>query len=84
MDRKPAEVRHPGEHLRDELIARGWDYMELSHIVGYDASFIADICREKQDIVPEIAERLSKALGTSADYWLNLQREWDEFQERSK
>jgi plasmid maintenance system antidote protein VapI len=76
--RKPAEVFHPGVHLLDELDARHLDLWDFSLKIGYGRNFIEYICKGNQDINPEIAERLSKALGMSAEYWLSLQRAWDE------
>lgn len=78
MDRKPAEIFHPGVHLRDELDERGWESITLQELSGIPSEIISMIRLQKTDITPEIAERLSKALGTSPEYWLNLQKAWDE------
>jgi addiction module HigA family antidote len=78
MDRKPAEVFHPGVHLLDELHARGLQWNSLALQIGMSAWEVEKIIYGKKDITQEIANKLSKALGTSAEYWLSLQRAWDE------
>jgi addiction module HigA family antidote len=35
------------------------------------------LVRGKRGITPDTALRLEKALGMSADFWLNLQLRWD-------
>ena len=36
-----------------------------------------EICRGKRGISAEMAMKLSKALGGSAQFWLNLQNNWE-------
>ncbi len=80
MNRKPAEVCHPGEHLRDELEARGLSMNDFARKCVYPKWFIRKVVNGKENINNKIAETFGKALGTSAEYWTNLQRAWDEFQ----
>ena len=84
MDRKPAEVCHPGEHLADELNARHLFYEDFCDDTGFQLGTMIGLLGGDIDITPEIADGLSNVLGMSAFYWLNLQRAWDDFQERSK
>lgn len=70
--RKPAEVFHPGEILLDELNARGWSQLEFAEILGRPYQAINEIVKGKKRITPETAKELSAALGTSAEFWLNL------------
>lgn len=79
MDRKPAEVFRPGEHLRDELKARGYIGISiLSDEFGIYFHDIFNLIMESVDITEEIATVLADKLGTSPEFWLNLQRAWDE------
>jgi HTH-type transcriptional regulator / antitoxin HigA len=79
MDRKPAEVFHPGEHLRDELRARGYiGISALSDVFGIYFHDIFNLIMESVDLTEEIATVLADKLGTSTELWLNLQRAWDE------
>jgi HTH-type transcriptional regulator / antitoxin HigA len=72
-DRVPAEVFPPGEFLRDELEARGWNQTEFAEILGREPRVVNEIILAKRAITPETALELSAALGTSAQFWLNLE-----------
>lgn len=71
--RRPAEVFSPGEFLRDELEERGWTQADLADIVGRPIGTVNEIIKGKRKITPETAQGLSAALGTSAEFWLNLE-----------
>jgi HTH-type transcriptional regulator / antitoxin HigA len=70
--RGPAETFSPGEYLRDELDARGWTQIDLAAILGRPLRLVSDVILGKRGITPETATGLAKALGTSAELWLNL------------
>lgn len=72
VSRKPAEVFSPGEILRDELEERGWSQADLAQIMGRPSNVITHILAGKRGITPETARGLSAALGTSAEFWMNL------------
>ncbi len=78
MDRKPAEVCHPGEHMDDEISSRHWYPALLAAISDVPEDIIWRIREGKQGITLAVAIGFAKAFGTSADYWMNLQRAWDE------
>lgn len=71
-DRRPAEVFHPGEHLLDELNARGWTQTEFAEIVGRPVRTVNEIVNGRRGITPETARGFAAALGTSPEFWLNL------------
>lgn len=71
--RRPAEVFPPGEFLREELEYRGWTEAGLSEILGRSQRLVGEMVSGKRGISPEIAKGLAAALGTSAEFWLNLQ-----------
>lgn len=73
MNYAPAEVLPAGEHLADELEARGWTQAELAEILGRPAQFVSEIISGKKEITRESAAQIAAALGTSAEVWLNLQ-----------
>lgn len=75
-ERKPAEVFPAGEFLREELEARGWTQGDLASILGRSQRLVNEVITGKRSITPETAKGLSEALGTSADFWLNLQNTW--------
>lgn len=68
----PAEAFPPGEFLRDELEERGWTQEEFARIIGRPAPLVSEIIRNKRGIAPEIARLIGEALGTSAQFWMNL------------
>lgn len=71
--RRPAEVFPPGDFLRDELEERGWTQADLAEIVGRPVGTVNEIIKGKRKITPETARGLSSALGTSAEFWMNLE-----------
>lgn len=72
-DRVPAEVFPPGEFLRDALEDRGWNQTEFAEIIGRPPRVVNEIIAAKRAVTPETARELAAALGTSAQYWLNLE-----------
>ena len=68
-----AEVFPAGEHLADELEARGWTQAEFAEILGRPAQFVSEIISGKKEITRQSAAQIGAALGTSAEMWLNLQ-----------
>ena len=69
----PAEVFPVGEHLADELERRGWTQGDLADVLARPAQFVSEVVSGKKEITRESAAQLGAALGTSAEYWLNLQ-----------
>lgn len=70
---KPVRVFSPGRVLSEELEARGWTEKELAEIIGRPPQTINEIVRGSKQITPETAIELSQALGTSAEFWTNLE-----------
>jgi antitoxin HigA-1 len=69
---------HPGEVLREEfLIPLGLSAGALAKACGVPRTRIERIASEETSITADTALRLGKALGTSAQLWLNLQNEFD-------
>lgn len=73
IDRIPAEVFAPGEFIRDAIVHHGWTQTELAEIIGRSVRIVDEIIAAKRSITPEIARELAAALGTSAQYWTNLE-----------
>ncbi|OEU68871.1 MAG: addiction module antidote protein, HigA family [Desulfobacterales bacterium S5133MH16] len=68
---------HPGEVLKDELEEIGLTQTALASHIGVLPKTINEICRGKRGISAEMAVKLSKALGGSPQFWLNLQNNWE-------
>ena len=72
-DRVPAKVFPPGEFLRDELEARNWTQTEFAEIIRRPPRLVNEVIAGKRGISPDTARKFSAALGTSAQFWLNLE-----------
>jgi addiction module HigA family antidote len=68
---------HPGEVLRDELEEIRFTQSALAKHIGVLPKTINEICRKKRGISADMAMKLSKALGGSPRFWLNLQNNWE-------
>ncbi len=85
MTRTPAEVFPPGQFLQEELDARGWTTADLAQRMGGDPAvdqLAVDIMigcgpEDKGILMGRgMAEGLALALGTSTEFWGNLDRAW--------
>ena len=69
---------HPGEILSKEFLnPMGLTRYRLSRDTGLLQTSIAGIIRGRKKITPETALKLSRYFGTSAKFWLDLQRDFD-------
>jgi addiction module HigA family antidote len=69
---------HPGEVLREEfLVPLGLSPGALAKAMGVPRTRVERIAAESTGVTADTALRLSKALGTSAQVWLNLQNRYD-------
>ena len=66
---------HPGEILREDFLPDcRLSASALAAAVGVSRQSINELLRERRAVSPEMALRLAKVFGTSAEFWLNLQR----------
>jgi antitoxin HigA-1 len=70
-------VSHPGRFLKRELIARGLSANQLSLDIGVPSGRITDIINERRSITADTALRLGRYFGNSAQFWFNLQSQYD-------
>jgi addiction module HigA family antidote len=69
---------HPGEVLREEfLFPLQMSAGALAKACGLPRTRIERIANEQTGITADTALRLAKALGTTAQLWLNLQNDHD-------
>ena len=69
---------HPGEILLEEFLRPiGQTQVALAAHVGVPVQRINELVRGKRGVTPETAWLLSQALGTSPEFWLNLQSSYD-------
>src|SRR6202046_2493785 len=69
---------HPGEVLREEfLVPLNMSAGALAKACGVPRTRIERLASEQIGITADTALRLSKALGTTPELWLNLQTSFD-------
>ena len=69
---------HPGEILREEfMIPLGLNAHALAMALRVPAPRINDIVRERRTVTADTALRLARYFGTSAEFWLGLQSDYD-------
>ena len=69
---------HPGEILREEfLIPMKLNAHALAMALRLPAPRINDIVRERRGVSADTALRLARYFGTSAEFWLGLQADFD-------
>lgn len=68
---------HPGEHLAEILEELGITQYRLAKAIGTPPRRINEIVRGNRSVTADTALRIGKALGTTPEYWLNLQRMYD-------
>jgi len=68
---------HPGEILEDELEELGLSANALARCLSVPANRISFIINGKRSITADTALRLAKFFGTSPEFWLNLQSDFD-------
>lgn len=82
--REPAEVFPPGEHIKDELDARGWTIEEFAKRIDSPVGLIERIISGEQLISIHNAQKIGDAFGTSCMIWLNLQIMYRKYGKDSK
>lgn len=76
---------HPGEILREEfMIPFKMNPNSLALALHVSAPTIYEITHEERGISAEIAVRLAHLFGTTPNFWLNLQSDYDLRLVRSK
>lgn len=68
---------HPGEFLNEILEDAGITPYRIAKDIHVPPTRIGDIIKGKRAITVDTAMRLSAYLGTTAQYWLNLQNSYD-------
>jgi len=68
---------HPGRLLKRELQARGLSANRLALDLGVPSGRITDILNGRRSITAETAVRLGHYFGNRAQFWLDLQGQYD-------
>lgn len=69
---------HPGEMLLTEFLEpMGVSQKSLAEHLGWTYARLNEIVNGRRNITPASALSIGEALGTGAEFWLNLQRDRD-------
>ncbi len=68
----------PGDVLDYELDIRGMSKKELALRTGITPKHINEIIQARASITPDTALKFERAIGMPADYWLNLESQYQE------
>ncbi len=68
---------HPGRLLRADIEALGLSVAEAAEGLGVTRQQVYNVLNGKSAITPEMAVRLEKGIGSTAETWLNLQTAYD-------
>jgi addiction module antidote protein, HigA family len=69
---------HPGEILKHEfLVPMGISAGKLAKHIGVPRTRIERLVKEETPVTVDTAKRLSGAFGTSVEFWMNLQLNYD-------
>ena len=76
--RLPKEPTHPGEMLLEEFLKPlGLTQSAFAQLIGVSFKRINEIVNRRRAITPETAWLFSQALGTTPQFWMNLQTTYD-------
>jgi addiction module HigA family antidote len=74
----PHDPTHPGEMLLEEFLKPlGVSQVDFAKHLGVSFKRINEIVKGKRSVSPETAWLFSQALGTTPQFWMNLQGTYD-------
>jgi len=73
----PRTPIHPGEHLAEELRELGLSAAELSRQIDVPVNRITGIIHGQRGITADTALRLGHWFGTTPQFWMNLQQNYE-------
>ena len=85
ISRKDLDPIHPGEVLAEDFLKPlNITQSRLAEHIGVTVQRVNEIINRRRGISPETAWLLSQAFGTSPQFWLNLQNQYDLATKRPK
>jgi HTH-type transcriptional regulator/antitoxin HigA len=78
----PDWVSPPGDTMMDLADERGWTQAELARRLGYSEKHISQLINGKVPVTLEAAQRLERVLGSTLDFWLNLEANYQRHKAR--
>jgi addiction module HigA family antidote len=68
---------HPGRIVKGSMTELGLSVTDASRVLGVTRPTISKLVNGRASISPEMAIRLSKAFGSTPEFWLKLQLSYD-------
>ena len=69
---------HPGALVKDWMEEKGVAAAELAALGGIPEVSVCRIVEGREDITPTVAAALGRATGISADFWMRVQKGYEE------
>jgi addiction module HigA family antidote len=73
----PREPTHPGEQLAEELRELGNTAAELARQIDVPVNRVTGIINGQRGVTADTALRLGHWFGTSPQFWMNLQQQYE-------
>ncbi len=75
---------HPGKLIKSDIDELGLSIVEAAKGLGISRQQLHSVIAGRASVTPEMAIRLEKALGSTADTWLRMQMNYDLAQIRQR
>ena len=70
-------IAHPGKVVQMLLLENGITQTKLAEYLHIPQTKVSEICRCKRGISAEMALKLERVLGISANIWMEIQTNWE-------
>ncbi len=80
----PDWISAPGETIEDILEERGWTKRDFATRTGFTAKHVNELVKGRVSITAEMAERLSRVLGSTPVFWLSSDASYQAARERRR
>ncbi len=78
----PDWVIPPGASILDLAEEKGWTQSELARRIGFSEKHISQLINGKVPVTTDTASRLEKVLGSSVEFWLTLEANYQKHKAR--
>ncbi len=80
----PDWISSPGETIEDILEERGWTKKDFADRAGFSTKHVNELVKGRVSITAEMAERLSRVLGSTPAFWLTSDASYQAALERRR
>ena len=71
-------IFHPGYYVQEIIESKNMTKSHFANLLSVPKDYLDRLLKGKDDITMFVAQKLSYMSGTSVNYWLNLQKAFDE------